>query len=143
MRPHEVARQLSRPSFVMAAPQVRWVAKLCEMSKDFLAERFRRAVSLDVAAPALLSYSCDSTPLKTTQMYIADFWDSRIVRRGRQGGSWNIQRMWFMGAARQSCLFTEPRKLLDGTMWSHYECYRQLCPTLRQCGHYGIAIEHR
>ena len=36
----------------------------------------------------------------------------------------------------------EPRKMLDGTFMSHYNCFRQLAPTLRELGHIGIAINH-
>lgn len=142
MKPHELAQSLAKPSSCLSSQEMRWCHKLCEMSKDMMRERFCAVVRRNLDRPAMLSYSSDSTPLQTTQTIKSDFWDIRIIRRGRQGNSFVIQRLWFVSQMDRSVMFTEPLKLADGTAMTHYQCYKDLFPTLLQSGHRSISINH-
>mmetsp|Transcript_128916 Transcript_128916/g.251053 ORF Transcript_128916/g.251053 Transcript_128916/m.251053 type:complete len:158 (+) Transcript_128916:2-475(+) len=109
---------------------------------DLLRDRFDHCVNLHSDDPALLSYTDDATPVKTREDFIVSIWDVRVVRRGRQAGSYNIQRQWYRSKGDTAVLFHEPQTLLNGTAWTHYSCFKSLFGCLREHGHRGIAINH-
>ena len=129
--PHELCLKWAKPTAVLSKADTRHCLKLCEMSKQFLRQGFMRFVRRSPDEPCLMSYSSDATPLKSMETVVQQFWDVRIIRRGRSAGSWNIQRLWALRGGEQSIMFTEPFKMADHTTLSLYTCFSRLFPTLR------------
>ena len=140
--PHQLAIAYAQPSRALAKRDMARLHKLCEISNVFLHDRFAQCIRRRLEEPCLLSYSADSTPLKTREDIITKSEGVRVLRRGGKGGSYNIQRLWFLSGRDRRVLFAEPVLLQDGKTWSHYECYKRLGVSLRELGARDICIEH-
>lgn len=141
--PHEFLLRVSKPGLCLSWPEMRNARKLCEVAKHFLQRRWASLISRHLGEPALLSYSCDSTPLVTRESYKRAFGPDRVVRRhGRQAGHFDVQRVWFRSGGEVGVLFTEPAKTGDGSAWTAFSGYLSLTKTLREYGHRGLVITH-
>ena len=122
---------------------------MVEVVKAFMTEQEASAVEACAnSRPAFKTYSADGTPVQVTVRYQNGQGDSRIIRRGKAGNEFFVERSYSLvfdhsGAPRVFCRFREPLSLVHGKgSWSLFACQVKFNRTLRQLGHRGIAISH-
>ena len=82
-QPSSLALRLARCSLNISSVERRHVRKLAEMAKDFLQHRWNSLIRRHLDSPALLSYSCDSTPLVTRESFRRAWGPHlKVTRRG-------------------------------------------------------------
>ena len=130
----------------LATTDVRHIVRLGEVFKDFLSRRWRRLIRRTSTLPAICSYSCDSTPLTTTETFrkklLFEGGAFTVRRRGRNAGHFNIQRCWYKAGDHCGVIFTEAQRLKDQSSWTHFSSFLQLGASPRSAGHRGLLIEH-
>lgn len=137
--------RVARSGQSLSSTEVRHLRRLCEVCKDFLKDRWRSLIAPHAAEPALVSYSCDSTPLVTRESFRKEWGVGeklRVTRRGRQLGHYDVQRCWFRSGGEVGVLFSEPLLLEDQTAKTHMTAYLELVGYARSLGHRGLLISH-
>jgi len=130
----------------------RWAQKITEMSKDFMLQLLKDAVKEAADGPALRQYMCDGTPELTVHREVRKFGNIKnrikIVRSGKRGVEFMLDRCYVLVQHPTKGLLVrvairDPIPLVWGkTAWHYFANQTSVCPTLRQMGHRGLAIEH-
>lgn len=125
------------------------VSKLCEIGKSFLWSKARALVAGSGGRAILYSYGSDGTPLLTRETISAKTSShQRVTRKAGDGTEFLVERAFFLtsspsGEPVATCLFRDPRPLLEGKTAQHL--FGAMCaffPLLRTIGFEGVAVSH-
>jgi hypothetical protein len=135
--------RLAVPSRCLEDNEIRMVQRLAELSKDFLKLRAEQFVRQRASLPLAEIVMQDATPLKTSSVHVGGDDRAKIVRKGRSGREWLVERILLLDSSSSSVvLFGEPRLMGDKTAASHYRAYVDLWGGARSKGHTGLLISH-
>lgn len=145
-----LAEELGKASTVLGKADVGNVMKLCEIIKLHLKRKAARLVAGASGRPILSSYSCDSTPMKSSVRLSAGGLvpNEPIERRGKHCVEFLLQRGWYKtlgpdGGIKMTPLLGDPVPLTLGkTAWHLYSAAQDFTPLLQEMGHDGISISH-
>ena len=127
LAPHELLLSLGQPSLVLSHEQRRQAAKLCEVLKTFLRQRFEAFLCAHAHEPVACSVGNDTTPLTTRLRWESCYGDVRVVKSGGACGEYLIQRCWAQDlAGNATVMFEEPRCLVNKSAECHFSACRQL-----------------
>ena len=134
---------------VLEKNQDRAVAKLCEVSKEFLKRKAKAFVSDAARRPILYTYAADGTPMRlsaTFRTHLAD--GTPVVRRGGFGHELLIQRGYLitksdLGERKSAVILRDPVPLYAGKgAWNCLTAAASFFPILRTIGHESITVTH-
>lgn len=140
--------RLSSPHQCLSVADADGLGNLVEVCKAFMLKRAKNFVASAENRPLLLTYGSDGTPMMTREHWRHKSSGSLSVHRhGGSSHEYLIQRAFFAyrkdGALCMCTLFTEPLPLVNGKAAEQiFACGRTFFPTLRGCGHMGLALSH-
>jgi hypothetical protein len=141
--PHELVLLLAQPSRALQHNGVRHTAKLCELLKSFLKQRFINFVFANRAEPIACTYGNDTTPLTTKERWVQTYEHLSVRRSGGACKEYLIQRTWAQNLRGDaSVMFCEPRRMLNKTAECHFSACRDLMSFPFELGALSLNITH-
>ena len=138
-----LVHRLSVPGRSLDHKEVRTVHRLAGLFVQFLQHLVQDFVTQRAGAPVAAVFSCDITPLSTVQTYTAVSNGVRVVRRGRTGSDFCINRgFWFDDQGHRLAVFASPAKLFDKSAWSQYSSLRTVMSYPAELEHVGLSVCH-
>ena len=127
----------------------RQLAKVIEVTKQYLMRVLIAFVRNSNNAPILMTYSNDGTPATWQSRRRLRLRGKRATLHGHRHTGELLSQIVFLrsfdhrGKAKTAALMREPMELKHGKdTWALYSAMRSFCMSLRQMGHKGIAIQH-
>ena len=142
-------RRFADAAAVLNSTDAATCAKVTEVAKRVMWERARMFVLQNATVPLLYSYSGDGTPMTTKARIVATVSDARVVHRS--GGNLFeylmqkafLKRVSLDGSHTVVPLFRDPVVMSQGKdALQQFAACEEFFPTLRECGHTGIAVSH-
>ena len=137
--------RLSQPTLCLSSTQLDLVAKLAEVSKEFMQMRARLFVQNRLESPIAEIILQDATPLRTCTVHraITDDKALDVTRRGKKCREFLSQRVFLLDHLNsRMVLFTEPREMTSKTAAAHHVAGTELWSGARCHGHTGLLISH-
>ncbi len=145
----DLLRRYSNASLVLDDADVRNCAKITEIAKRVMWEKARLFALQSASMPLLYNYSGDGTPITTRARTSAGPSDNRTVHR--EGGELSeffmqkafLKRIELDGREKVLPLIRDPVVMSEGKTAGHqFAACEAFFPSLRECGHTGIAVSH-
>jgi hypothetical protein len=146
----KTAEHIAKASSVLDKEDVGNVMKLCEVFKHHTKNKLSAFFKKADGRPVLYSYSCDSTPMKTSVRISAEGLapNTSVDMRGKRCIEFLLQRGWYKTVIADCSIqmvpvLDDPRPLTAGkTSWHLFSAAKEFSPLLQERGHAGISISH-
>ena len=144
----DLIKKWAQVSQVADKPQQAQVDRLAEALKHFSRAEAQRLVQGAQGVPILSSYSNDGTPQSVRKRVVTSGAGGSFAREGGAGGELLCQRTFFRtrcstGGWKTAALIRDPVPLVHGKgADSIFSAAVEFHKTLRQMGHWGIALQH-
>ena len=144
----EAIATYGRAGYILANNEDREVARLCEISKQYLTDQALALVKQAVGKPVLYEYVGDGTPMRLLYFYSAALSEHHQVHRaGKSTTELYCQAAMIrttddVGLPEIRPVLRDPRPMQGKSGLHAFTACREYFPLLHQAGHVGCSLQH-